>query len=177
MNLKILKLEIWGAIFTVFLGSILHFTFELANKFWLVGLFSAINESTWEHLKLSVMPAILWLLIEWLALKDKPKNFTFAKTKGIYLTPFLIVLFFYTYKAILGNHYLFLDILIFVLAVILGYFLSYKLMFWKEALPIYNKLALFFLIILLLSFFIFTFYPPRIFLFQDPVSGQYGIIK
>ncbi len=38
-------------------------------------------------------------------------------------------------------------------------------------------IVLFFLIILLLSFFLFTFYPPHVFLFQDLISGQYGIIK
>ncbi len=89
MNSKILKLEIWGIIFTIFLGVLLHFTFEWSNKFWLVGMFSAVNESTWEHLKLAVIPAFLWMLIELIILKEKPKNFIFAKTKGIYSMPFL----------------------------------------------------------------------------------------
>ncbi|NMB92292.1 MAG: hypothetical protein GYA31_01555, partial [Parcubacteria group bacterium] len=84
MKLRILKLELIGIIFITILGSLLHFTFEWSNKNLLVGTFSAVNESTWEHLKLAVIPAIIWMLIEMKLLKDRPENFFFAKTKGIY---------------------------------------------------------------------------------------------
>ena len=39
-------------IFAMILGSLLHFTYEWSNENSFVGSFSAINESTWEHLKL-----------------------------------------------------------------------------------------------------------------------------
>jgi len=42
---KILKFELIGALFIIFLGSFLHFTFEWSEKFWLLGIFSAVNES------------------------------------------------------------------------------------------------------------------------------------
>jgi len=175
MQSKILKLELIGALFIIFLGSLLHFAFEWANKFWLVGIFSAVNESTWEHLKLAVIPALLWMLIEMRLLKERPENFFFAKTKGIYAMPFFIVVIFYSYKAILGKNFLVLDILTFVIAVILGQLLSYKLMFWKSLPKIYNKIAIVFLLLLFFAFVIFTFYPPHNFLFQDPIDLKYGI--
>lgn len=175
MRSKILKLEIIGALFIIVFGSLLHFTFEWSRKFWLVGMFSAVNESTWEHLKLAVMPAIFWMLIEMKLIKEKPENFFFAKTKGIYAMPFFIVLIFYSYKAILGKDFLILDILTFIVAVILGQIITYQLMFWKNIPKIYNKIALIFLFLLFLSFLIFTFYPPHIFLFQDPIELKYGI--
>jgi len=175
MNSKILKLEILGIVFIVILGSFLHFTFELSGKNIFVGTFSAVNESTWEHLKLAFFPALLWLLIELKFLKEKPKNFFLAKTKGVYLMLFLIVAIFYFYKAILGKDYLIFDILTFVIAVILGQLTSYKLMFWQNISLKHNKIALGFLIILLLSFVVFTFYPPKIFIFQDPISKNFGI--
>jgi len=53
--------------------------------------------------------------------------------------PIFIILFFYSYKAILGKNFLFLDILIFIIAVILGQLLSYKLMFWKKIPKIYSQ--------------------------------------
>jgi hypothetical protein len=82
---KILKLEILGAFFIIFLGSLLHFTYKWSGRFWLVGIFSAVNESTWEHLKLAVFPATLWFLFEWRWLKkEKIPNFVFAKVKGIF---------------------------------------------------------------------------------------------
>jgi len=175
MKSKILKLELIGAIFIILLGSLLHFTFDWSNKFWPVGIFSAVNESTWEHLKLAFMPALFWILIEIRLLKEKPENFLFAKTKGIYSMPFFIILIFYSYKAILGKNFLILDILTFVVSVILGQLLSYKLLFLKNIPKIYNKISLILLILLFFLFLIFTFYPPHNFLFQDPVTLKYGI--
>ena len=163
--------------FIFFLGSFLHFTFNLANKFWLIGAFSAVNESTWEHLKLAVVPAILWAVLESKVFNLKAPNFLFAKAMGIYLMPILIVVFFYGYKAILGTHNLFLDIFIFFLAVIIGQIVSYRIMMLPEFSRNFNTFSLLLLIILLLVFIVFTFYPPHIFLFQDSISGQYGIIE
>ena len=173
---KLLKLELWGIVFIVLLGSFLHFSFELSGKNLFVATFSAVNESVWEHLKLAFFPAILWMLIELKLLKERPKNFLFAKTKGIYLMPLLIVAIFYSYKAILGRDFLVLDILTFIIAVILGQVVSYKLMFWQNIPKFYNKIALIFLFVLIFSFLIFTFYPPSIFLFHDPISKGFGII-
>ena len=164
-------------LFISFLGSFLHFTFNLANKFWLVGMFSAVNESTWEHLKLAVIPAILWAVLESKVFRLKTSNFLFAKAVGIYLMPVLIIIFFYGYKAILGHHNLLLDIAIFFIAVIISQIVSYKIMSRPEFSRKFNAVSLLSLIILLLVFIVFTFYPPHIFLFQDSISGQYGIIK
>jgi len=175
MQSKILTLEIIGAIFIIVLGGLLHFTFEWSNQFWLVGIFSAVNESVWEHLKLAVMPALLWLFIEMKLLKEKPKNFFFAKTKGIWAMPFFIILIFYSYKAVLGKNFLVLDILTFIVAVILGQLISYKIMFWEKIPGFYNKIGIILLFILFFAFVIFTFYPPHNFLFQDPLSLRYGI--
>ncbi len=115
--MKLLKFEILGIFFISLLGSFLHFTFQLSHKFWLVGIFSAVNESTWEHLKLAVIPAILWAILESRVFKLKANNLLCAKAAGIWLMPVLIVVFFYGYKAILGYHNLALDIGIFILAV------------------------------------------------------------
>jgi len=172
---KILKLEFIGAIFIIILGSLLHFTFDWSGKFWLVGTLSAVNESTWEHLKLAVIPALLWMLFEMKLLKERPENFFLAKTKGIYAMPFFIIVIFYSYKAILGKNFLVLDILTFVVAVILGQLISYRIMLFKNLRKIYNQIGLVFLILLFLAFIIFTFYPPHFFLFQDPVDLRYGI--
>jgi len=174
--MKFLKLEILGALFIIFLGSLLHFTYEWSGKFWLVGFFSAVNESTWEHLKLAVFPAAVWFLLErhWLK-KEKIPNFVFAKVKGIFLMPALIVAIFYSYTAILGRNYLVLDISSFVVAVFAGQLLSLWIMHWPPVKKIYNQIGIVFLGSLLLSFGVFTFWPPKIFLFKDPISGGFGI--
>ncbi|MEM3021819.1 MAG: DUF6512 family protein, partial [Candidatus Caldarchaeum sp.] len=56
---RILKqTEVGGFFFIVFAGSLLHFTYELSGGNMVVALFSAVNESVWEHLKLPFFPAL-----------------------------------------------------------------------------------------------------------------------
>jgi hypothetical protein len=75
--------ELMGIIFIVILGSLLHFTFELSGHQPLVGMFSAVNESVWEHLKLGFWPALAYAIVEYRCLKKLTNNFLFAKTVGI----------------------------------------------------------------------------------------------
>jgi hypothetical protein len=174
---KILKWEIGGAIFISLFGSLLHFVFNWSGRFWLVGAFSAVNESTWEHLKLAVVPAIIWLLLERKVLKFEAKNFLLAKAIGIFAMPILIVALFYSYTAILGDNFLVLDIGTFFLAVIIGQIISYKIMKAPEFSQKYNLICIFAIVILLSAFVVFTYFPPKFFLFHDPVSGGYGIAE
>jgi hypothetical protein len=56
-NKSVLLFELVGIVFIIFLGSALHFTFEWSGNQPAVGIFSAVNESVWEHLKLAFWPA------------------------------------------------------------------------------------------------------------------------
>ena len=49
---KILRFPIFSGIFVMILGTLLHFTFEWSRNSSFVASFSAVNESTWEQLKL-----------------------------------------------------------------------------------------------------------------------------
>ena len=84
---RVLFFELAGIVFIIILGSILHFTFEWSGSQAVVGVFSAVNESVWEHLKLGFWPAIVFALIESKYLKKATSNFLFAKAIGIYLIP------------------------------------------------------------------------------------------
>jgi len=170
----ILKLEFIGIVFIVILGGMSHFTFELSGRNPLVGAFSAVNESVWEHLKLAFWPALLYAIMEHRYLKKISGSFFFSKAVGIYLMPLAIVILFYSYRAFLEEN-LGLDILIFVIAVVVGQFASFKLLTWKEVPKIYSKFSVIALAFLAVIFIIFTFYPPQLPMFQDPISGRYGI--
>lgn len=77
---KVLIYEIIGTAFIIFLGSAFHFTYELSGRLAVVGAFSAVNESVWEHLKLSFWPSLIWLFIEYLPIKKLTNNFFESKT-------------------------------------------------------------------------------------------------
>lgn len=173
---KIFKLEFVGFIFIVLAGSLLHFVFEWSGGRTWVAIFAAVNESTWEHLKLAFFPALLYATFEYPFLK-KNVNFFFAKVISFYVMPIAIILLFYGYLAVFKENSLFWDILTFVLAVAVGQFISYRIIVSKisgEKIRIIS--ALLFLIILV-SFLTLTYFPPKNFLFKDPITGGFGIIK
>ena len=174
-NQRSLLYEVIGIPFIILLGSLLHFTFELSGNHAIVGVFSAVNESVWEHLKLGYWPALAYAIFEYRYMEKSTDNFMAAKAVGIYTIPTLIVIFFYTYTVFLDD-LLILDILTFILAVIVGQLISYKLLTLKRSLQRYRKVSLILVSILGLAFVIFTFYPPRLPIFQDPVTGGYGLL-
>jgi len=118
---------------------------------------------------------LVWALFEYRSIRESTNNFFFAKTVGIYLIPVVIPILFYSYTAVLGESVLVIDILTFVVAVIVGQLVSYKLLTHEELPDMLNKISLVALLLLGVAFVLFTFYPPHLPLFRDPATGGYGI--
>lgn len=176
MEKSILTYELAGIVFIVLVGSMLHFTFEWSGHNVIIAVVSSVNESVWEHLKLGFWPALVYAAIEYKYLKSV-KNFLFAKAVGIYLIPITITVLFYSYTAVVGQSVFILDILIFIVAVIVGQYASYRLLTSKRKRANLEKISLIALIVLALLFVIFTFYPPQLPIFKDPISGGFGIVE
>lgn len=175
---SILKFEIISTIFIMIVGTLLHFTFGWSNNNPLVGTFSAVNESTWEHLKLVFFPMLVAGIVEYFALRGKTKNMIQAKAVAIVFAICFIIVFFYTYTGIIGTNFFILDILSFLLSIIIGEWIAYKIIINKSLYENKNKIfAIIILTILLISFMLFTFNPPKINLFKDPITNEYGIIQ
>ena len=62
-----------GAVFTIITGTLLHFVYEWSGESLFVGIFSPINESVWEHLKLLFFPMSVWILIGYFILEKNSK--------------------------------------------------------------------------------------------------------
>lgn len=175
LNGKVLTYELIGIVFIIILGSLLHFTFEWSGNNPVVGAFSAVNESVWEHLKLAFWPTVLFALIEFVLLKRVVNNFVLAKTVGVYLMVLIIPAVFYSYTAFTGESIFVIDITSFVIAVIVGQLVSYKLLTYRKMPHWLGWIALAFLLALAVAFVVFTFFPPQLTIFRDSLTGQYGI--
>lgn len=174
MNIKFWHIA--GIIFTLILGTLLHFTYTWSGENPLVAIFSAVNESTWEHLKLLFTPMFLFTVLEYFAYGNELSNFIPVKFLSILLGMFTIVATFYTYVGIIGINYLWADIAIFILGTIVAYFFSYKMLQTDcFSSKIANIIGFVGLLSLLICFFVFTFNPPQLPLFQDPITLAYGI--
>lgn len=175
---KILYWQVGAIIFTWIIGTLLHFTYEWSGENVAVGIFSAVNESTWEHLKLTFFPMLLFSVIEGVFLYKYSNNYIEAKTIGIFLSIVMIITIFYTYTGILGTNFAFIDILTFLVSVLVSEYVSYKILLMKEQSNIITKtLSAVIIIFLLICFIKFTFTPPKVQLFEDPINGTYGILK
>ena len=174
-NKRVFRSELIGMVFIILLGSALHFTYELSGHNLLVGIFSAINESVWEHLKLAFWPSILFMLGQYWLMRKSTHNFFLAKALGVSLMIVTIPAIFYSYTAITGESIFIIDIGSFIIAVILGQLASYKLLIRVQMSQRLAIISIGVLILLSAVFALFTLYPPQIGLFQDPVTGTYGI--
>jgi hypothetical protein len=170
-----LKWEIIGIAVISLLGSALHFAFEWSGELAPVGVFAAVNESVFEHLKLTFWPTVLYAAATYALLKDNVHNFIIAKTAAVYAMPITIIILFYGYTAVTGTEILLVDIAIFIVAVAVGQFVSYRVLV-MERLPAWLAWAASVLtIVLALIYGLFTFFPPHLPFFADPNSGAYGI--
>ena len=174
MNKNILKWELFGALFISVIGAVFHFLFEWLGSFPPIGGFFPVNESVWEHLKIGFWPALVYAIIEYPYLNKQTSNFIFAKTMGILAIPLSIAMLFYTYSGVFGEEVFLADILIFFAAVAIGQYISYRLLI-KGATPrALDIVGLTLVITLAFMFAFYTYYPPQLPIFQDPM-GIYGI--
>lgn len=169
---KIKKYSIIGAVFTLIAGSLLHFVYEWSGSNEIVSVFGAVNESTWEHLKLLFWPIVFFGIIEYFVYGKSMRNFIPVKVMSILLGMLTITALFYTYTGILGENYLVLDILTFVVGVIVAYVFAYRNLKSQDKYTSKTAQTLGWLglIALIAAFVIFTFYPPDIGLFEEPTE-------
>ena len=174
-NTKIRSYQIVSAIFVCIAGTLLHFTYKFFGEDSFVASFSAVNESVWEHLKLLFFPLLLTTIIGYFYIEKNVPNFLCSKTLGTIAAMLFIIIFFYTYTGIIGKSILLIDIASFFVAVILGEYLAYKLMI--SNFECNNIIAIIILSVILIGFIVFTYFTPKIEIFRDPVTNQYGITK
>jgi len=113
-------------LFSMLIGTIGHFLYNLLNQNKIIGFLFAQNESTWEHIKLGITPIILWSIIELIILKN-PNTIINMSIKIIVFTLSIIILY-YGYKKLLKKNILFLDILIFYISLGISSLVSIKLL-------------------------------------------------
>lgn len=162
-----------GIIFVLITGTLSHFAYDWSGKNHIVGFFSPVNESIWEHMKLIFYPMLLYALIIIFKFKSRYPCIVPALCFGILTGTLLIPVFYYAYTYILGRNIFVLDMLTFALSIIIAFWLSYKLTLSCRLKP-YTLAACILVCLLLVCFVAFTYYPPGAAIFQSPASS--GIV-
>lgn len=127
MNKRYKKITGLGILWTFVLGTLSHFFYQWSHENMLVGLFSPVNESVWEHLKLLFFPALTYMLIEQKAMGKAMPGLFGKNLLGLFAGLLVMPLLFYGYTAFSGKSILWVDIGIFCICVLLTFLLPYKL--------------------------------------------------
>ena len=166
--------QLGGWTFTAVLGTLLHFLYTWTES-PILAAFSAVNESTWEHMKLMFVPMFLFAAIQSFFFKEEFCDFWNIKLAGTMLGTALVPIVFYTIGGIFGGTPDWLNVLIFFLSAGAGYALEWRLLERGEGECKTQLFAVATFVAVMLLFAVFTFAPPNIPIFQDPITRGYGL--
>lgn len=157
---------------TSLLGTLLHFLFDLTGGSVLVAPFSAVNESTFEHMKLLFWPLFLFAVVQYFFFREE-KGFWCIKLRGALLGLILIPTLFYTLNGVFGKTPDYINISIFFIAT--GAVFLYESHLFEKGTMVRRALICFSLFLFVgILLMIGTFSPLSIPLFRDPLTGSYG---
>ncbi len=172
------NIGIWqfsGLVIVFSVGSFFHFLYVLTN-FLPFAAISSVNESTFEHMKILFFPMLFFAVFQSFYFKNDYSNFWTIKLKGTLIGVIFIPVLFYTLTGFFGTLGVFVNISIFFVSILIAYLYETKEFKLGSKKCKTEKLSIIIFIILAVLCVLFTFFPPKIPLFLDPVTKTYGII-
>lgn len=176
MGRRLLQQELAGFFWTAAVGTLLHFVYEWSEGSLPAALLGSVNESVWEHMKLLVMPVFLLTAVQVWRLGESHPNIPVVRAVTIPLGALLIPVLYYTYTGALGIQVTWVNIAIFYVATAVLFWVDWHLL--RRGMLVSGWGQLLGLMILWGVVFAFvwcTFRPPGLPLWQDPVTGGYGL--
>ena len=150
-----------GTLFVIITGTLSHFVYDWSGQNCIVGFFTPVSESTWEHMKLCFFPMLLYSLYLIQKRKATQPCISSSMAGGILTGTFAIPMLFYTYTGILGKSFPPLDIGVFIVSVMLAFYTVYRLSLSCRAQG--HTIVLWMaVIVLILCFIWFTYHSPGI---------------
>ena len=162
-----------GFLFVSLVGTFLHFIYDISKHNKIVGVFSSVNESVWEHIKLALTPTFIYSLIDgyFYGYYD---NYFFAKIISILSIIIVMPILFYGSKLFLKKHITIINILIFFITVFISELLMYKILFINSIVYIVKYISLVSLFIIFACYLLLTTFPLENMIFKDPITKKYG---
>lgn len=151
-----------GFIFVAIFGSLGHFAYGWSGEKLLVGLFTPINESVWEHGKLIFFPVMLYGIWGVGSLERPYSRALSAYCAGAVAATLLMPVIFYTYVGISGGESLVVDILSFLLEAALAFWIIHRRTVERPFGQTGKGLVMVLAALLGLAFIIFTIAPPAL---------------
>ena len=155
-------------------GTLLHFCYDWSGESVWIAPISGVNESTWEHMKLLFVPLFAWAILQSRFFKEH-SSFWCIKLVGITVGLVLIPVLFYTYNGAFGRSPDWLNITIYFVSAAGAFGTEWWLLGRARPSSCRPRMAVAALCIIGILFVVWTFWPPAIPLFCDPITSDYGI--
>ncbi len=153
------------------IGTLLHFVYDWSGQNAAIGIIGAVNESTWEHLKLLYWPVAILSIVEFFCMFKRTEGFLFSRFIGLFCGIITIVTLFYTVTGIVGKSIDVFNIALYYISVIITFLVSNIIVknrfFCKSG---FNIAALILFAAMAAAFAGFTFNPPDLGIFKDPTK-------
>lgn len=163
-----------GILFVAIFGILLHFMYEWSGHKRFVSIFAAVNESTWEHIKIALTPSFIWMLYDGARYGLEP-NYFVAKTACLLAIIIIIPVLFYAYQIFTKKAMLPIDIIIFYISIIVSNLL-FKYIIGLNSISFFITYFAVILLFVIFGFYmILTLMPFENFLFKDPITKKYGV--
>jgi hypothetical protein len=173
---SVILVSLWMIVPLGLLGSALHFLFDWTKHNRFVALFSAVNESYWEHIKIAIWPVFFLQILLFSLGGYQIPSFVPAATVALYSIPVSMVGLVFLYKSATKRNILWLDISIFFVCVATSQ--SVFVLILEQLSPTAGTVVIssLFLLGLIVAFLLFTFRPPKEpDVFLDPINKEYGL--
>jgi hypothetical protein len=181
---KLLAWEIACIFWIAFAGSLLHFAFELSEYWRPLAVMAAVNESAWEHVKMYFWPGLFFALVQYTYTRHLARNYWLGKAVALTVTPLLILVTYFSYMAYVSSSGakaslpVMLGIMVFGIAA--GQLASWRILVSPPVSFATQRYAVAAYAVLVLAFSSFTYFPPKLFVFENfycyRYTGEYGIL-
>ena len=159
MQIYILQF-LYISIFSTFL----HFSYDITNHTFIFSILGAVNESTWEHLKIDLFPWFTWFIIR--SYYFSYINSYFGNFIAIATFIATICAIFYGSIFLMNRHFLPISIGSFYVGVISGSFFEYLIKDYSFH-PCFEVIGFIGCILIILIGIIWTYFPMKNFLTLD----------
>lgn len=165
-------------------GSMLHFTYQWTHCNWVMGLFVAVNESVFEHMKILSLPVFLFWLISFVVNASYIEKKTYecmmehvvSANAAIYSGVFVMAFFHLVVSVGFGFEPLEFDITLFVVSAFVAQCAGFYCMVKEVEDKVIRRFSSICLILACFVHMYCTDDPPKFMpvLFQDTKGGFYG---
>lgn len=168
-------LAVLGVVICFGLSILLANLWDYSGQIIVAAIFSAVNGSVWESVKIICIPMLLWFVAEYFILHVNYYRMTAAAAVSVTVAAVVRICITFVCMGFLGFCPQWLDWCLTVFSLAVGQWVSVRIQRYPGRVEEYFLWSAAALGILLYALMSFTVNPPHIGLFIDPVRGTYGI--